>query len=1056
MNNEDNVNQYSSNKSYSDKRGGATLYSHPIIGIVKNNIDPIRSGRIQVYLKRQNSTNQDNPAFWTTVSYMSPFFGYTPNTGSSDSAGSYVGNPNSYGFWATPPDIGTEVLCIFVNGDPNFGFYIGGIPKEAMLHMVPAIGASDNVIPNEGESTAYGGATRLPVTEYNDANTGQDNNTSSGQNPRPIHSYQAAILNKQGLLRDRDRGAIGSSSMRESPSRVFGMSTPGRPIYDGGYNDETITDAIKNEQTPATNYKVIGRTGGHSIVMDDGDLQGRDQLVRMRTSSGHMILMNDFAQTLFIIHANGSSYIELGKEGTIDMYSTNSVNIRTQGDLNLHADNNINIQATKDLNISAKNIHMESIEETTQFTGKNFKQYTEGDHTLKVDKKMSFSSAGDSMIKSGGTNYQVGGPNVHLNTGESSLVPEKVKQIPITVHTDTLRDNEKGYIAAPGKLPSIVSRAPAHMPWLNSNQGVDVKTDLSASAGLPSDPSPAVEEANNSVASEKITPTNPSMVSTVPTPASSGNGQETPGSTAAVISQAAINVSTGPAAEAIAKKTGVVDVEGVKTAAIGKLALTPSQLAEEGTIKPGSDVMVNKLIAEGKSLEKAMPANIFTGKAGVKSVADLANSTKAQAGVMNNLLQSGQKALQTTGVLTGKESFTQTAGLSLSVATNGLNNTLGSLGPLSKVATTGIMAVGISKVLSPFGKSPAGAVASGLLAAKLADTVMGPLSGADVGANLKGAASGMFDKIKSTFVNLKPNTPQRLTGPVDPKAAAESSENQAADLGTSASNAANSVASTVKSSLANTASSALSGVTGAIRSVVGGVTSAISSTVSSVVSGVKNAFNSLTGTKLPGGLGSISNVVSGSSGASSASLVLGKLTTEIKNITGSISSSLSNITGKVAGLKNSMSKPGDLKSSVSSGLPKDLQADLQGAISSLGGGGAIEVKAPTIAVDTNVLGGLVEQSKKLLGNPKIPPLNLGTITIPAQPLSEENVKKYDELKKRLDLLEDQKFDKRRAYLDAIREFGATAEQTITAKSDYEATIKEIESLQIQLRDIALG
>ncbi len=148
-------------KAYQDDRGGASLIPHPVIGIVKNNVDPMHSGKIQVYINRLNSSEDDNPAYWTTVSYMSPFFGYTPNTGSPDSDGKYINNPNSYGFWATPPDIGTQVVCIFVNGDPNFGYYIGGIPIEGLIHMTPAVGASSNVIPNTGEADGYGGATRL-------------------------------------------------------------------------------------------------------------------------------------------------------------------------------------------------------------------------------------------------------------------------------------------------------------------------------------------------------------------------------------------------------------------------------------------------------------------------------------------------------------------------------------------------------------------------------------------------------------------------------------------------------------------------------------------------------------------------------------------------------------------------------------------------------------------------------------------------------------------------------------------------------------------------------
>ena len=109
--------------------------------------------------------------------------------------------------------------------------------------------------------------------------------------------------------------------------------------------------------------------------MDDGDVDGVDQLVRIRTSLGHQILLSDSAQTLFIIHSNGDSWIELGKEGTIDMYATNSVNIRTQGDLNLHADNNMNFHAKKNLNIFAENINAESEKSTSLRVGQDYSQY---------------------------------------------------------------------------------------------------------------------------------------------------------------------------------------------------------------------------------------------------------------------------------------------------------------------------------------------------------------------------------------------------------------------------------------------------------------------------------------------------------------------------------------------------------------------------------------------------------------------------------------------------------------------------------------------------------
>ena len=39
-------------RSQTDGRGGAVLIPHPVVGIVKHNIDTERAGRIKVYLKK--------------------------------------------------------------------------------------------------------------------------------------------------------------------------------------------------------------------------------------------------------------------------------------------------------------------------------------------------------------------------------------------------------------------------------------------------------------------------------------------------------------------------------------------------------------------------------------------------------------------------------------------------------------------------------------------------------------------------------------------------------------------------------------------------------------------------------------------------------------------------------------------------------------------------------------------------------------------------------------------------------------------------------------------
>ena len=132
--------------------GGANPRMTPVIGIVKDNADNTRSGRIQVYLQDNSGRDPEDIDNWRTVRFLSPFFGLTRATASNEGNGTYKGNSSSYGMWFSPPDIGTEVLCLFVNGDLNEGYYIGCVPEPDALHMVPAIGAATKIVPNAGEA----------------------------------------------------------------------------------------------------------------------------------------------------------------------------------------------------------------------------------------------------------------------------------------------------------------------------------------------------------------------------------------------------------------------------------------------------------------------------------------------------------------------------------------------------------------------------------------------------------------------------------------------------------------------------------------------------------------------------------------------------------------------------------------------------------------------------------------------------------------------------------------------------------------------------------------
>lgn len=719
--------------------GGGVIRNVPVFGIVKNNVDPIRAGRIQVYISDLSGDDPDNPDNWATVSYMPPYYGFVQPTAADTGEGDFVANPASYGMWYSPPDLETTVICIFINGDPNYGFYIGAAPKPEALHMVPAIGASENIITNNGsESQSYGGAPLLPVTNINTNNESTSEDDNFLDLPKPVHSFQASVLFKQGLIRDPIRGPITSSANRESPSRVgWGVSSPGKPIYAGGYTDASIAQAAQSDSADQQ-LKIISRQGGHTIVLDDGDLIGRNNLLRLRSGGGHQILMSDDGQTIFIIHSNGQSWIEMGKEGTIDMFCTNSFNVRTQGDINFHADNDINIHAKKKLNIKAEDITMFSEKSTKQRVGTDYKIETVGKYNLKVGGVMSLASNDVASFLSSSTTY-INGSVINLNTGQGPA-PDAVAPLTDKPTTDTLFDSVKGYIAAPGKLKTIVTRAPAHAPWTHANQGVNVSTSPNADDNLPSAPSgPASQALSAADAAPPANAVSPAGLATVPpvSPVSSSIDPTTAGS---MVSAVATNAATGPAAAAVAAGSGVVEAAGGPIAALGAMAQSPAQLATGGILKPGSSVLVDALIKNGNPLDSAagasaLPKNLFTGQAGVDSVKSLVLSPAAQVSSMVKNFQQSQTLLTTAGLITGKEAPTALAGLVMAGTTAGVKSTLNTI--------TNAMTGGIGGSRPGPGSPVITAITSGKFASSLAETSTGGM-GSIVGAiSSMGAIAGL-------------------------------------------------------------------------------------------------------------------------------------------------------------------------------------------------------------------------------------------------------------------------------------------------------------------------
>lgn len=473
--------------NYKMDRGGVPVENGPFLGVVMNNNDPARSGRLQVYIEVfADGGSMEDDKKWVTVNYLPPFYGTTPpgnaaNTGTGD----YPGNQNSYGMWFTPPDLGVTVVCIFVNGDRSQGYYLGVVPLNGVNHMVPAIGAEANYVTgNKNQESYFADAPLLPVTEINTDNNRLDNAGRFYDQAKPVHSVVASSLFQQGVSTDTERGPIRSSSQRESPSAVFGVSTPGVAVYQGGLTPKDARQKLNDGEVKPQDLSVIGRMGGHTLVMDDGDLDGNNQLFRLRSAKGHQIMMNDTGNFFHIMHANGQTWVELGVEGTVDIYSTNSVNIRTQGDINLHADRDINMFAGRNFKVKAKNNVAIEADVNAQLTAQaDLKLYSKGTIGIKADGSLALDSAGGSWAGGSSLTFKAGGIDLNGPAAPAVAAPKPIQK---TILDDTKFNNTSGWQLDKGKLNSIVSRAPTHEPYPYHNKGVDV--EIAFEPGQPSPP----------------------------------------------------------------------------------------------------------------------------------------------------------------------------------------------------------------------------------------------------------------------------------------------------------------------------------------------------------------------------------------------------------------------------------------------------------------------------------------------------------------------------------------------------------------------------------------
>lgn len=438
----------------------------------------------------------------TQVKYLSPFLGSTsakylnPNKSGSDITQDYDGTQKSYGMWMVPPDPGNLVLCMFVNCDIGQGYWLGCVADENMNFMVPGLAATKyHYDTTDATNPITNDTARLPTAEYNKALPENNTPTDPTQLNKPTHPLRD-FLKSQGLLFDDTRGITTSSARREVPSAVYGISTPG-PIDVAGPVGE-VGSTQKGRTIP------VSRLGGSTFVMDDGDDQflrktpasegppkyasveqgetdgdatiPHNELFRIRTRTGHQILLHNSEDLIYITNSRGTAWVELSSNGKIDIYAEDSISIHTGNDLNLYADRDINMEAGRNINLKALNrFQSEAGGNYNILIGKGGVITTAaGGLNINTTGANNFTASGDTNIKSGGNHVETAA-QVHMNGPAAATATKTTALTTFENPTET-----KG-----GAITSIMLRVPTTEPYpghenLDPEQFTPEKTDREA------------------------------------------------------------------------------------------------------------------------------------------------------------------------------------------------------------------------------------------------------------------------------------------------------------------------------------------------------------------------------------------------------------------------------------------------------------------------------------------------------------------------------------------------------------------------------------------------
>lgn len=419
------------------------------VGTVVDTNDPMQMGRIRV---RCPAWNEDPDRPIDTIpwaSYVATFGGIVnestrgPNIDVNSNDGRVA-----YGTWFIPK-VNARVVVACLDGSPNKRVWLGCIYDDHTPHTMPHGRFQDN----DG----------VPVGPL----------STSGDFIQPLNANQTEAFQDFSAPEYATRGADFSLSANNS-ARMLDIPEDERPAADDiegelrqGYETTRTARNDSNDVTGDTldsQVYSITTPGFHSFSMDDKEKNCR---IRIRTTAGNQIILDDTNERMYISTPLGKSWIELDRNGNIDIYSERRISVHAEKDINITSDESIrmhgktgvhiqsggpfSVTSTGDANVVADNLRI-----------KSSSTFVEAAKNLHV-------SAGSSANISSGKNLNLKGGNTFVTAGSGTLHLKGSGQVLVTGGSVHLNGPSAGSAAAASSSDAtkafLPNRVPEHESW---------------------------------------------------------------------------------------------------------------------------------------------------------------------------------------------------------------------------------------------------------------------------------------------------------------------------------------------------------------------------------------------------------------------------------------------------------------------------------------------------------------------------------------------------------------------------------------------------------------